>query len=248
MTTLDIKGDAARAFTVMKNGGIAIAPNDTGYGILASSLPALKKINATKGRGGHKRNALLCDLTTQRQLHVLDARAQAMIEAITVDYDLPLGPVAPCNLRHPLLANVDPVLLKTSTADNTIAMLLNAGPFWAELTRLSREEMVPIFGSSANLTGSGPKFRVEDIEPEIRAIADVTIDYGLRRYHTYQRSGTIIDFRTVTVVRIGICYELISDVLLRHFDVRLPPDPGLQALRSGHLNEFGLAPVDSNQE
>ena len=246
MTTLDIKGDAARAFAIMKNGGVAIAPNDTGYGLLASSLPALKKINRTKGRGGHKRNALLCNLATQRELHVLDARAQEMIEAITVDYDLPLGPVAPCNLGHPLLANVDPVLLETSTADNTIAMLLNAGPFWAELTKLSREEMVPIFGSSANLTGSGPKFRIEDIEPEIRAIADVTIDYGLRRYHTYQRSGTIIDFRTLTVVRIGICYELISDILLRHFGVQLPPDPGLEALRSGHLNEFGLKPVDVN--
>jgi len=125
-------------------------------------------------------------------------------------------------------------------------VLLNAGPFWAELTRLSREAMVPIFGSSANLTGSGPKFRVEDIEPQIKAIADVTIDYGLRKYHTYQRSGTIIDFRTLTVVRIGICYELISDILLRNFEVQLPADPGLEALRSGHLNEFGLKPVELN--
>ena len=243
MTTLDIKGDAERAFNAIKSGGIAIVPNDTGYGVLASTLPALQKINKTKGRGGHKRNALLCDLTTQRELHVLDARAQEMIEAITVDYDLPLGPVAPCNLAHPLLANVDPILLKTSTAGNSIATLLNAGRFYAELTRLSREAAIPIFGSSANLTGSGPKFRVEDIEPEIRAIADVTIDYGLRKHHVYQRSGTIIDFQTLNVVRIGICYELISDILLRHFKVQLPPDPGLEALRSGHLNEFGLEPV-----
>jgi hypothetical protein len=169
-----------------------------------------------------------------------------MIELIAVDYDLPLGPVAPCNFDHPLLANVDPVLLRTSTADNTIAMLLNAGPFWAELTRLSREEVVPIFGSSANLTGSGPKFRVEDIEPEIRAIADITIDYGLRKYHNYQRSGTIIDFRTMTVVRIGIGYELISDILRRNCQIELPVDPGLAALRSGHLNEFGLQPVESH--
>jgi len=246
VTRLDIKGDASRAFAVIKNGGIAIAPNDTGYGVLASSLTALQKINKTKGRGGHKRNALLCDMETQRTLHVLDVRAQEMVELISVDHDLPLGAVAPCNLGHPLLANVDPALLETSTADNTIAVLLNAGPFWAELTRLSREAMVPIFGSSANLTGSGPKFRVEDIEPQIKAIADVTIDYGLRKYHTYQRSGTIIDFRTLTVVRIGICYELISDILLRNFEVQLPADPGLEALRSGHLNEFGLKPVELN--
>lgn len=245
MTRLDIKGDAERAFAIIRDGGIAIVPNDTGYGVLASSLAALQKINRTKGRGGHKRNALLCDMAMQRTLHVLDARAQEMIELIAVDHDLPLGPVAPCNLGHPLLAAVDPLLLKTSTAGNTIAMLLNAGPFWAELTRLSREEMVPIFGSSANLTGSGPKFRVEDIEPEIKAISDITVDYGLRKYHTYQRSGTIIDFRTMTVVRIGICYELISDILMRNFSIQLPADPGLEALRSGHLDEFGLQPVET---
>ena len=31
MRTLDIKGDARRVFEVLKNGGIAIIPNDAGY-------------------------------------------------------------------------------------------------------------------------------------------------------------------------------------------------------------------------
>ena len=39
------------------------------------------------------------------------------------------------------------------------------------------------------------------------------------------------------VVRIGSCYEVIADVLARHFGVELPPDPGLEALPSGHLRE-----------
>jgi hypothetical protein len=44
----------------------------------------------------------------------------------------------------------------------------------------------------------------------------------------------MIDFTTLEVVRIGACYELIQDVLRRHFSVELPPDPGLEALPSGH--------------
>jgi hypothetical protein len=46
------------------------------------------------------------------------------------------------------------------------------------------------------------------------------------------------------VVRIGACYELISGVLKRWFDVELPPDPGVDALPSGHLNEFALKNVE----
>ena len=63
------------------------------------------------------------------------------------------------------------------------------------------------------------------------------VDYGLQKYHRYRRSSTMIDFTNMEVVRIGACYELIGDVLGRHFGVELPPDPGLEALPSGHVRE-----------
>ena len=116
-------------------------------------------------------------------------------------------------------------------------MLVNAGPFHAEICRLARQEVHPLFGSSANMTGTGTKFRVEDIQPGLRAVADHIVDYGLRKYHVYRRSATLIDFTTMEVVRVGACYELIADVLLRHYGVALPADPGLAALPSGHLRE-----------
>jgi hypothetical protein len=64
----------------------------------------------------------------------------------------------------------------------------------------------------------------------------------LRKYHTYQRSATILRFGEgkVEAVRIGSCYELICDVLKRHFDVDLPADPGRHANASGHLEEFAF--------
>ena len=42
----------------------------------------------------------------------------------------------------------------------------------------------------------------------------------------------------------GACYEFISGVLKRWFDVELPEDPGFEALPSGHLNEFALKKVE----
>jgi tRNA A37 threonylcarbamoyladenosine synthetase subunit TsaC/SUA5/YrdC len=240
MTVLDIAGDARRVFDVLKAGGIAIFPNDAGYAIMGGAAPALQRIFDTKRRGSHKRHAMLCSLETQREIHIVDTRSRAIIEAITVDYDLPFGAVAPYASDHPMVQRVDPELLKASTANGTIGMLLNAGRLYTELCRLSREAVHPIFGSSANLTGTGPKFQVEDIQPEIRAIADIIVDYGLRKYHHYDRSATIIRFPQVEVIRIGSCYELISDVLKRHFQIELPADPGRDALPSGHLREFEL--------
>jgi tRNA A37 threonylcarbamoyladenosine synthetase subunit TsaC/SUA5/YrdC len=122
-------------------------------------------------------------------------------------------------------------------------MLLNAGQLFEEVCRLCREAVLPVFGSSANLTGTGPRFRVEDIQPEILEIADVVVDYGLRKCHVYQRSATILKFENgnVECLRIGSYYELISDVLKRHFDVDLPADPGRDVNASGHLQEFAFA-------
>lgn len=243
MSSIDIAGDARRVLDTIKQGGIAIVPNDTGYACCGASMDPLKKIYDTKKRGSHKRNAMAGDLETQRELHRLSPRAQQMVEALVLDHDLPVGVIGSFRPDHPLLRKLGDETVRASSAAGTMGMLLNAGVFHKELTRLSREEVVPLFGSSANLSGTGTRFRVEDIQPEVKAIADVTIDYGLRRYHTYRRAGTLINFDTMEVVRMGACYELISGVLKRWFDVTLPEDPGVDALPSGHLNEFALKDV-----
>lgn len=224
MTVLDIKGDARRAFDTLKSGGIAIFPVDVGYTIAGGSQASLQRIFKAKGRAPTKLNAMVGDMAIHRSLHRLDDRARAMVAALTEDYDLPLGVIAPYDAAHPLMQKLDPEALTGSSKDGTVAMLVNAGPFHAELCRLSREEEIPIFGSSANLTNTGTKFRVQDIPKELSGIAGTVIDYGLRKYHRYQRSATLIDFRTMNVVRKGSCYELIADVLHRHFDVQLPAD------------------------
>ncbi len=237
---LDVDGDIQRVFSVLQAGGIAICPNTVGYGIWGGSPAALERIFRTKERGPHKRNALITDEIGQREIHDLDARKQEMIECVTVDYDLPMGVIAPYRKEHPLLQKIEPSLLAASTANGTVGMLLNGGAIHTAIGRLSREALHPVFGSSANLSGTGTKFRLEDVQTELRDIADIELNYGLRRYHLYRRSSTIINFTDMSVVRMGSCYELISDVLKRHFGVDLPADPGRDVNASGHLQEFNL--------
>lgn len=222
---LDIAGDAARAFAVLESGGIAILPMNIGYSLTGGSQEALEKIFVTKGRTQEKLNAMIGDLAIHDEVHVLDQRGRDVVRAITVDYDLPLGTIAPCRPDHPLLAKMTRTAYERSSKSDTVAMLMNAGLFHAEISRLSLERGHPLFGSSANRSLSGTKFQVQDIEPELRDIADIIIDHGLRTFHLYKASSTLLDVESMTVVRYGACFELIADIVRRHFRIELPPPP-----------------------
>ena len=225
MGVLDFREDARRAFDAMRAGGIAILPMDVGYSLIGATAPALRRIFDTKRRAPSKLNAMLGNDALVEDLYLLSDRGRDVLEAITRDYDLPLGAVAPCRMEHPFLRQLGEDMLTRSTKDATLLMLLNSGNLHAEITRLSREHQVPLFGSSANLSLSGTKFDPKDIEPEVKAIADILIDYGLMKYHPYRASSTILNIETLEVVRVGSCYENIASILARHFGVALPPRP-----------------------
>ena len=243
MQRIDIKADAQRAIDIVTSGGIVLFPHDCGYGIVGGTEETTNTIFNTKQRGGHKRNTLVCDLETQRELHNVDQRTQDMIETIAFEHDLPIAAIAPYNPDHPFIKNLSPELLKGSTALGRINLFLNAGNFANELAARARDVDQILIASSANLTGTGQKFRLMDVQEEVRSIADLHIDYGLRKYHTYKRSATIINFATMEVVRMGACYEVIADILKRQFDVDIPADPGLKENPSGHLQEFALKDI-----
>ena len=225
MARPDIAGDARRAFDIIAAGGVGILPMDVGYTALGGCAEALQRIFEAKRRAPSKLNAMVADREIHRDIHIVDERGAEIVACITEDYELPLGAIAPARMGHPLLAKLSGAAIEASQKDGTIVMLLNAGPFHREICRLSREEGHPLFGSSANLSLAGTKFRIEDIEPEIMDIADIVIDHGLRKYHPYKASSTLLNVMTLEVVRFGSCYELIVDILERHFGIELPPNP-----------------------
>jgi tRNA A37 threonylcarbamoyladenosine synthetase subunit TsaC/SUA5/YrdC len=222
LSVFDLERDVRRAFDTLKAGGIAIVPNDVGYSILGGSASALRRIFETKGRAASKLNAMVGNAEIHRELHVCSQRGREIVAAVTGDYDFPFGCIAPCRMDHPLLRTLAPDAVAASTLNSTLAILLNAGKFHAAITRLSFKESHPLFGSSANRSLSGTKFTVEAIEPEIKEIADVIIDHGLQKYHTYAASSTLLNVETLEVVRAGSCYEGIRYLVERHFGIVLP--------------------------
>jgi hypothetical protein len=129
MQRLDITGDAQRALDTLQNGGVVLIPHACGYGLFGGTEESTNRIFSTKQRAGHKRNTMLCDMETQREVHDVDRRAQEMIEAIAVDYDLPLCAVAPYRTDHPLLKNLTADMLKGSNRERDNQPVLQCGYF-----------------------------------------------------------------------------------------------------------------------
>lgn len=240
MTRYDIPADAKKVYETVAAGGAAIVPNDMSYGAVASSSDALMRLFKAKRRAPHKRHAMAGNYALHREVHQLGHREQEMIDAVVLDAGLPLCVVGPFDSSHPVVAAIEAETLQASTVGDTLAMLVNGGALQDELVCLAHADGTPLLGSSANLSGTGAKSRVEDIQQPIIDAVDLVLDYGLRKYHHYHRSSTIIDFSTMEVVRIGVCYELISDIFANQFGITLPDDPGLEALPSGHLREQAL--------
>ena len=225
MNVFDVDSDAWRVYEVLVDGGIGIIPTDVGYVILGITSQAIWKIFRVKRRKPEKLNAMCGCREMHAAIHDLPDDRRNIVKAITEDYSLPLGAVAPAQLGHPALAGLDTDVLDQTTDNGTIAMLLNAGPMLDTLARIGFEDGRLIIGSSANLSLQGVKFRVCDIEPDIVEAADIVIDYGLMRWNRYAKSSTMIDVGDMRVVRYGSCFDLIDDLLRRHFDITLPADP-----------------------
>lgn len=221
----DSRRDAERVFRTLQDGGVAIVPTAIGYAIVGATSEAIRRTHRAKGRAPGKYSAFTGSPALHDEIHVLDPERRAMVRMITEAYDLPVGAIAPCRKDHRIFGNLEPDVYAQSTYQDTAALLLNGGPVLVELGRLSHEHGLGVIGSSANRSLAGTKFRVQDIEPEVLAAADLVIDHGLVRWAAYGKSSTMIDFGTLTATRIGACHDLICDVLYRHFGVRLA-DPG----------------------
>jgi tRNA A37 threonylcarbamoyladenosine synthetase subunit TsaC/SUA5/YrdC len=226
MERRDIAGDAERVWQAMQAGGVAIVPLDVAYGVFAQTADGMRRLFEAKGRSFTKPSGSLGNLDIMRGILQMAPREIAMIETLVDDYDLPVSVVAPFRADHPFLRAADPFCLARSTKAGTLDMLLNSGPLARRLADMAWERGQPVMGSSANRSLAGSKFRLADIEPEVRDAAAIAIDHGLSRYANVEGvSSTILSFPGPDVLRFGVCYEQIADVLARHFGVTLPARP-----------------------
>lgn len=217
-----LRADVSRLMAVLAEGGVALAPLDVAYAILAMRESGIRRIFAAKRRSYDKPSGMFGSAVLSAELHDMPADRHAMVAELVAEEDFPFSVVAPFHADHPLLQTVDPFVLASSSKAGTLDMLINAGQFHDEIARQVRETGRPVFGSSANLSLSGSKYRLRDIDAEVREAADIEFDYGTSRYaNDAGRSSTIIDFRDFHVVRVGVCFDRVEAAFATRFAVTL---------------------------
>lgn len=214
--------DADAVLDAMAAGGVAILPLDVAYAVIGTTEAAIRRIFAAKGRSYAKPSGMFATWELSREIHVMDADRHAIARVIVEEYDLPFSIVAPFDAAHPLLRAVDPFVLETSTKAGTLDMLINAGRWHNAVARQGLARGVAVFGSSANRSLTGSKYRLADIEPEIREAAAIAIDGGTARYANPEgTSSTIIDFRDFRLLRRGVCCARLEQIFRERFDIAL---------------------------
>ena len=217
-----VRNDASVVFDVIRSGGVAIVPLDVAYAIIGHTEYAIRKIFSVKKRNLDKPSGMFAAMDHSLALHQLGEQERQIQYSLINEHNLPFSVVAPFDNSHSLLRNVAPYVVDTSSKAGTLDMLLNAGKFHDALAKLCFKHNKPAFGSSANVSLTGSKFKVADIEQELIEAADIVIDHGTSKYANPEGiSSTIIDFRDFTVIRHGCCYPELKQIFHDRFAIEL---------------------------
>jgi tRNA A37 threonylcarbamoyladenosine synthetase subunit TsaC/SUA5/YrdC len=218
----DVERDADAVFAALREGGVAILPLDVAYAVIGMKPEAIRAIFAAKARSYEKPSGMFGSWMLSREVHLMAPEHHEIGRVIVEEYGLPFSIVAPFRADHPLLRAADPFVLENSTKAGTLDMLINAGRWHDAIARKSLAAGLPVFGSSANRSLTGSKYRLEDIEPEIRAAAAIAIDGGLAKYANPEgKSSTIIDFRDFRLVRRGVVVDKLIAIFKDRFGITL---------------------------
>ena len=174
---------------VLVEGGIAIYPTDTVYGVggRIDLEEALEKVSWAKMRGTAPFPLLVSDIDRARNLAVFNSRALRLAERFWP------GPLTlklrPRFEAHPLLVD-DRGLIAVRLPDNPVPRVLARGIGGA------------IVGTSANRSGAPSPTSFEGAVKQIGERVDAGVDGGPTRYRV---ASTIVDVSSqpVRIVRVG---------------------------------------------
>lgn len=221
-----VAADARKAFRIMRAGGVAVLPLSVSYAIFAHTARGVERIYELKRRAQTKPNGVLGNWDIFVDVIETTARDRDLVRCITLDHDLPLSVIAPFRADHEWLRTVEHGALRRSTKGHTMDLLMNAGPLHNALARMSWECAAPLMGSSANVSLTGSKFTVDDVQDALKEGCDLVLDYGRSRYANDMAIGsTIIELPSWQVLRWGGCFEQQAAIIAKTFGVVLPPRP-----------------------
>ena len=207
----DIEGDARRIYEVLREGGLALASTETGYGLIAMGGDAVRRIYDLKGRPAEKPCVTVGALPILDDVAVgIDRATRSWLEAAFERW--PLAVVASINPSSRLIASFEPFVAAQCTKGGTIATFHGVGALIARVAELAFDDGRLVVGSSANRTGTGNNYALVDVPASIRSAVDLEIDDGGARPATDGKlASTILDLKSGTFLRKGVRFAEVEE-------------------------------------
>lgn len=208
--THDIERDALRMYTLLAEGGLALARTNTGYGLVAMKTDAVRRIYDLKGRPAQKpcvtvgTMTIVDDVTTGVDGDTRDWLADASAR-------WPMAIIARMNRRSRLLASFEPFVASQCTKAGTIATFFGVGELIARAASIAFEHGQLVVGSSANLAGTGNNYSLDAVPDSIRRAVDLEIDYGPSPFSSDAKlASTILDLTRGEFQRKGVAFDEVE--------------------------------------
>jgi len=216
----DVATDAHSLVDTIARGGVVVFPVDVGYAIVGNHEAAIERIFKAKQRSYDKPCGMFTSWQMFLDLATVGGRERGIVDSVIHKHGLPLSVVVSYHADHYFFGGLTPLTRRRSSRAGTIDMLLNAGELHDAAAAESYARGIPVLGSSANQSLSGSKYRLGDVEAPVREAADLVIDYGPTRYsHPNGMGSTIIELPSCKLLRKGIKFDEICDILTREFQV-----------------------------
>jgi tRNA A37 threonylcarbamoyladenosine synthetase subunit TsaC/SUA5/YrdC len=223
--TEDHSATAGRVWACVAGGGTAIFRTDVGYAIVGQTGAAVARIFEVKRRGFDKPCGCFGSWAMFGALIEAGDRAADFVDRVVNGHGLPLSIVGRYRAAHPIIAGADPFVRAHATKAGTIDLLMNAGPIHDGIAARALEAGRGVFGSSANLSLSGSKYRFDDVETQLREGVDLAADSGPTRYcHPEGLGSTIIDLDSFQPFRIGIVFDEIREIAATECGIDIPAE------------------------
>ncbi|HSW89946.1 MAG TPA: Sua5/YciO/YrdC/YwlC family protein [Patescibacteria group bacterium] len=211
-----IKQDkAAKAYDVIRSGGLTVIPSRVGYTMLGSSDSAMQKMFELKGRPLTKPAVVLTRFELINELAYVPPKHWELIENIHSE-GLLCGFILP-RKKHKFFSAQTEFANKNSQRDNgTSCFVIHGGEYIEYLVGRAIEDGVVVIGSSANKSGTGNEGMFSRIPAEILAGVDYAIEddaYVHQEYDPASRAqGVMVDLNggEAVIIREGLATEKIK--------------------------------------
>ncbi len=207
-------GEAAgHVVKVVTEGGLALVPFDVAYAFLASSRAALEKIYKLKLRSPQKACPML--VSWEQFLQFADGSADEIGRVNKlVQSGLPFGVLTNAVWDCEFARSIPEDCLEYLVSGDRVGLFMNMGGMSDRILSLATEKGVRIFGSSANLSGMGNSFALEDVPGQIVESMDIICETGSCKYANPERlPSSIVDIKTGQLTRRGILHDEIERLL-----------------------------------